>query len=295
MSAEFGGAMGDGSEMYYTFEHDVTRYAVGEIESLRARLADALEQMGYRVLNESPLQARRSAKGGAHSGCSSDILDYQTTLNIGLKSTGTNSTRVAFAYTVKGAYSGYVTKGDRNTLTREAEAILAQAVARAGGAHCPGCGADTVGSSRFCRQCGSPLGAASPVEMEVLRLTSNANASYNNISGGLFFLLLAAAFVLLLLLAGDNPAKFDKLLKIVSIVSGGLGLLGLFMFAVGLIRLRKTLRQPIAQDASPSAPRHKGLEGIEVPNTNELPPVSASHSVIDATTDLLPQEVKRAS
>lgn len=46
-----------------SFDHDVPRIVAGDAESLRARLADALEQMGYRVLNENPIQARRGASG----------------------------------------------------------------------------------------------------------------------------------------------------------------------------------------------------------------------------------------
>ena len=91
MSAEFAAAMGEGG--FYTFEHDVTRIVVGDIESARARLADALEQMGYRVLNENPIQARLSAKSAAKTGCSQDILDYQTSLDIGLKAAGPNWAR----------------------------------------------------------------------------------------------------------------------------------------------------------------------------------------------------------
>jgi hypothetical protein len=162
MSSEFIAVMNDSGDSYYTFEHDVTRYAVGDVESIRAKLADSLELMGYRVLNESPLQARKSAKGAAHSGCSQDILEYQTMLNIGLKSAGPNSTRVMFDYTVKGVYSSYFSTGDRHTLTREAEALLAQAMARTGAAHCSACGSDTAGSSRYCRQCGAPLSVATP-------------------------------------------------------------------------------------------------------------------------------------
>ena len=41
------GAMGDTG-----FDHDVTRIAAGDAESLRARLASALERMGYRVLSQ---------------------------------------------------------------------------------------------------------------------------------------------------------------------------------------------------------------------------------------------------
>lgn len=294
MSAEFIATMGDGGESYYTFEHDVTRYVAGDVESIRTRLADALEQSGYRVLNENPLQARRSAKGAACSGCSRDILDYQTVLNVGLKSAGPNSTRVMFDYTVKGVYSGYLSKGDRNTLTREAEAILAQAMARTSAAHCQACGADASGSSRFCRQCGSPLSAAAPAEMEVLRLTSNTNASYNNLAGGLFFIVIALACLIPLLFDWSDPVKFAKLVKIMMVVSGSLGALGVFMLLAGLARLRGTLRKPIDQDSLPQPPRRARLEGVNAPDTNELPPASVSHSVIEATTDLLPHEIKRA-
>src|SRR5215510_11599848 len=148
MGAEYTGMMGDTS-----FDHDVTRIVAGDPESLRARLADALEQMGYRVLNENPIQSRRGASGLAKSGCSQDILDFRRSLDIGLKSAGPNTTRVTFAYTVKGVYSGYITKGDRSTLTREAEAIVALAQSRAALSYCTACGADGAGGTRFCRQC----------------------------------------------------------------------------------------------------------------------------------------------
>lgn len=300
MSSEFIAAMSDSGEMYYTFEHDVTRYAAGDVESVRARLADALEQMGYRVMNENPLQARRSAKGCAQSGCSSDILAYQTILSVGLKSTGANSTRVTFDYMVKDVYTGYLSKGDRNTLTREAEAILAQAMAGAGSTHCQACGTGTSGSSRFCRQCGSPLSAAPTAEMEVLRLTSGANVSYGNISGGIFFIAIGAALLLVLLFGSNDPVKFAKLVKIISFISIALGGTGLTMLLFGVARLRQMLRRDIEPEAAPMPPRrgvkeNAGLESMGAPTTAALPPMSVAHSVTEVTTDLLPQKVKQAS
>jgi len=303
MSAEFIAAMGDDGTSY-TFEHDVTRQVAGSADTIRARMADALEQMGYRVLNENPLQARRGAKGCAQSGCASDILAYQTVLNVGVKSTGANSSRVTFDYTVKGVYSGYLSKGDRNTLTREAEAILAQAMARAASAHCPACGVDTAGSSRFCRQCGASLGAVVTAEVEVLKLTSGANASYSNLSGGIFFLALGAALLLVMPFGSDDPVKFAKLVKAISFISIALGGTGLTMLMVGLARLRQLVRRDIEPDAAPVLPRRgikesPGQKVANAPTTSALqaalPPLSASHSVIEVTTDLLPHEVKRAS
>lgn len=295
MGAEFIAAMSDGGGMYSIFEHDVTRHVIGDVETVRARLADALEQIGYRVLNDNPIQARRSAKGGASSGCASDILDYQTTLNIGVKSAGANSTRVTFDYTIKGAYGGWLTKGDRHTLTREAEAILATTMARATAAHCPACGGDTAGSSRFCRRCGSPLSVTTPAEVEVLRLTANTNASYKNISGGVVFLLLAGLLLLTLFLGSDDPVKFAKMLKVMVIISSSFGAAGLWMLLFGMRRLRNTLKQPIEQDLLPQSPRRSSIAGVNAPDTNELPPASIQHPITEATTDLLPHEIKRAS
>lgn len=294
MGAEFIAAMSDGGGMYYTFEHDVTRHVIGDVESVRSRLADALEQMGYRVLNDNPLQARRSAKGGANSGCASDILDYQATLNVGVKPAGANSTRVTFDYTIKGAYGGWLSKGDRNTITREAEAIIATAMARSSVDHCPACGVDTSGSSRFCRQCGSPLNVATPAEVEVLRLTSNANASYKNLAGGAFFLLLAIAILPVLFVHIDDPVRYAKMLKVILVISSAFGVSGLWMLLFGMRRLRNTLKQPINQDSLPQLPR-RSVSEIGAPDTNELPPASIQHPITEATTNLLPHEIKRAN
>lgn len=297
MGAEFISTMSNGGGMYYTFEHDVTRHVFGDAESVRARLTDALEQMGYRVLNDNPIQARRSAKSSATSGCSQDILQYQTTLNIGLKTAGINLTRVTFDYEIKGVYSGYMTKGDRRTLTREAEAILALAMARSSATHCAACGADTAGSSRFCRQCGSPLTIATPPQMEVLRMTSNANASSKNIGMGLFFVLLAGLVLPLLFLHTDDPVRYAKILKVVLALSSSFGIAGLLMVLFGYWRLRNTINKPIELDALPQSPRRGFSENnreINAPDTNELPPTSIQHPVTEATTDLLPHEVKRA-
>src|SRR5215475_3778926 len=299
MGAEYSGAIGDTS-----FDHDVTRIVAGDAESLRARLAGALEQMGYRVLNENPIQARRGASGMAKSGCSQDILDYRRSLDIGLKSAGANSTRVTFAYTVKGVNSGYITKGDRNTLTREAEAIVSLAQSRAALSHCPACGADGAGGTRFCRQCGAPVAASDPPELDLLRLTADANASYKNIVAGAIFILtgLLSSMLIFMKFILFPPLEEAKLVKLMALLMGSLGGTGLAFLIAGLWRLGRTIKHRPEQEELPPPSRRGFVEGVNPPDTAALPPQSiqpiqhpAQHSVTEATTGLLPQEVKRTN
>jgi len=294
MGAEFTGAMGDTS-----FDHDVTRIVAGDAEGLRARLADALEKMGYRVLNENPIQARRGARSLANSGCSQDILDYRRSLDIGLKPAGSNATRVTFAYTVKGVYSGYITKGDHNTLTREAEAIIALAQSRAALSYCPACGADGAGGSRFCRQCGAPVAAADPPELDLLRLTAGANASYKNIVAGAICILTGLLVPALFFLFKSDTMSVEKLLKLTALLVGLVSGTGVVFLMAGLWRLGRTIKHRPEQEELPAPSRRAFVEGANPPGAAALPPQSiqypVQHSVTEATTGLLPQEVKRTN
>jgi hypothetical protein len=289
MGSDYTGMMGDTS-----FDHDLTRIVAGDAESLRARLTGALEQMGYRVLNENPIQARHGASSLARTGCSQDILDYRRTLDIGLKSAGANATRVTFAYTVTGVNTGYLTKGDRNTLTREADAVIALAQSRAALSYCQECGADGAGGTRFCRKCGAPVAASDPPELELLRLTAGANAGLKNIGGGLLFIALGTLIPLIIYLFKHDTMSAEKMLKLtfyLSIISG----IGLGLLIAGIGRLRKTVDRKLEPQGAPSPSRRD----IEPPDTAALPPQSIQsplqHSVTEDTTGLLPQEVKRTN
>ena len=57
--SEFGGYDGTSGES----EHEIIRLMPGHVETVRTQLADALERLGYRVLDENPLRARRKASG----------------------------------------------------------------------------------------------------------------------------------------------------------------------------------------------------------------------------------------
>jgi hypothetical protein len=297
VGAEYTGAMGGAS-----FDHDVTRVIAGDAESLRARLADALERMGYRVLNENPIQARHDASSMARTGCSQDILDYHRSLGIGLKSAGANSTRVTFAYTVKGVTSGFITKGDRNTLTREAESIVALAQSRAALSYCPACGAGGVGGTRFCRQCGAAVASADPPELDLLRLTADANASFKNIVTGVIFALigvLASSLIFLRILLFPVHSGEAKLVQLMALLLGTLGGGGLAFLIAGLWRLGRAIKYRPEREELPAPSRRSFVEGANPPDAAALPPQSiqhpAQHSVTEATTGLLPHEVKRTN
>ena len=62
-----------------------------------------------------------AARACARLDCSLNVLDYPTTLNISLKQTNDVSVLATFNYEVKSYMR--MTKGDRQTLAREAEAI----------------------------------------------------------------------------------------------------------------------------------------------------------------------------
>ncbi len=69
----------------HTSEYDLRSVLPGDISALRPRLAHALEQLGYRILNEEPLHARRGPHGGGRWGISLNVCDYPTSLTVSLK------------------------------------------------------------------------------------------------------------------------------------------------------------------------------------------------------------------
>jgi hypothetical protein len=287
-----------------SFDHDVTLVVAGGAENLRARLADAVERMGYRVINENPIQARRGATDMAKTRCSQDILDYQRSLDIGLKPMGANSTRVTFAYTVKGAYLDYFTKGDRRTLTREAEAIAALAQSRAALLYCPACGSDGAGGARFCRQCGAPVASTDPPELDLLRLGADANASFKNIMIGAICALiglLAPALLLLKHFLFPHGTLDGKLLQVMAVLLCTFGALGLGFLIPGLWRLGRAIKRRPEEEELLMPSRRGVVEGSNSPVVvaAALPPQSIQHtvqpSVTEATTGLLPQEVKQTN
>jgi hypothetical protein len=251
--------------------HHFRRAIPGDIDTVRQRLCEVLEEFNYIVLNENPIQAKRPRKKSIWV---SMVLEYDTQLMIGLKPISPASTLATFDYTIEQLF----TKGETQALEREAEAIIALATATATGAFCPSCGAENAGAVRFCRTCGKPVARNElPSELEVLRLTANASASQIEIVLGLGLCLITLLITLLMIL-------FTSSLK--GIIFGwsvlGVGeLLGIFYLLLGLRRLRQSLTSSNQPPEQPSA-MPRAISGQE---RAALPPPPAS--VTEGTTELI--------
>ncbi len=255
-------------------DHDLTLAIPGDVGSVRARLVNAIQTLGYKVLGDQPLYAKRGKQCAAKWDCSLNVLDYTTTLMISLKQTNDAAVLATFNYEVK-SYMG-MTKGDRQTLAREAEAIVALAMERAVASACRTCGTQVVDESNFCRRCGAPLVLDVP-ELEVLRLTRNARGSYHNIFVGTIALLLAMLIVLPWYIVIGGRIVTPMLLVGVPLAS-----YGLFLLLNGARQLHKTLNPATTKTiATATHPAFKSSV-----TTTALPPAPVN-SVTEVTTNLL--------
>jgi hypothetical protein len=230
-------------------EHYLTRVLAGEPESAAARLGEALETLGYHVVGREPVEARRGARGlAARIGTSNNVLDYPVALSVAVNPASAGSARVTFFYRLK---HPLLSSGGRQTLTREAEAVVALAALRAGRASCVACGELAAAGSRFCRRCGAPAGRDEPSEFEVLRVTAGTCASFQLTTiGALLFLAATLAAVA----AWVDWLGRARLFAWAAAALGALAWVGLFS---GLRRMYRTLN-PAYSDAplsSSEAPR----------------------------------------
>jgi hypothetical protein len=169
-----------------------------------------------------------------------------------------------------------ITKGDRQTLTREAEAVAALTIERHALSACRSCGTQITDESHFCRRCGAPLVVDVP-ELEVLRLTSKARGSYYNLVVGTFSLLLAiiGLSISFVFFGVKNSPIFW--------VGFTLAVFGLFALIQGTWQLHFALN-PKKTDKTTSGIAQPAFKGSV---TTALPPAPARVSVIEGTTELL--------
>ena len=273
MGAEFmiDGGAGVDSTTYGEFHLTLT--LAGDADGLRERLGSAAEKLGYRIVSDDPLVARRG--GAGYGSMTSSVLDYAKTLTFRLKPAGSGATLVTFNYV------GYPLNysGARKVITREAEAIAALAALRPGSTACSGCGAEAVDDSRFCRRCGVPM-LGEPAEMQVLRITNEAHAGTKDLLiGSAGFALALITFVLVVTLKGLDhitaAAAFAAMWALPS----------LFLTVMGFRHLARTFE--VRQIDS----LESGHKPIELPKgtVKEVPLMS----VTEGTTNLLTSSFDR--
>ena len=253
-------------------EHHFRKFIPGDIETVRRRLCDVLEDFNYTVLSENPVQARRPAQRNI---IVANILEYDTRLTIALKQVSPVSTVATFDYAVQYIFS----KADKLTLEREADAIIALATAPLRKSVCPTCATENVGAVRFCRACGTPVARNTlPAELEVMRLMGGTSASYVEIGWGLAIALLTLAFTLPMILLSGKP----KAITAGWILLGIGELIGSWMLAFGMLRLHRTLN---ASHASQQEGRPGITKEISATGRIGLPPEPAS--ITEGTTELM--------
>src|ERR1051325_7276326 len=267
------------STEYTLSDHDLTLAIPGDVATVGRRLVEAIQKVGYKVLGEQPLHAKRGRQGSANWDCSLNVLDYPTTLTISLKQTNDAAVLATFNYEVKSYMR--MTRGDRQTLAREAEAITALAMERTAASTCRTCGTQVTDESNFCRRCGAPMALDVP-ELEVLRLTRSARGSYHNMFVGIVSLLLAMLTVLPWFIV--NGARIVGPMLWVGIP---LASYGLFMLLQGAWQLHRTLNPRSTKSVTGAEPA-AFKSSI---TTTALPPAPAS--VTEMTTNLLSHDARQ--
>ncbi|MGH9941244.1 MAG: hypothetical protein ACRD9R_02665 [Pyrinomonadaceae bacterium] len=282
MSEFMGTGSGYGSQ---NTELYVKRVLAGSAESVRPRLAAALERLGYDVIEDEPeLRGRRGARGWGTWYGSADVLDYAMALVIRLKPVGAHSTRATFDYTIA---HPWLSGGEKEVLAREAEALAALATIRAADKICAACGTESTDDSRFCRRCGAPMTSAQ-AEIEVLRLTAEGRAGHTSVVTSAilsFATMLIALFSLFTVWAGKVGTKGGITL---AVIFGVMSLINLLVTSCAWSRLNRALRPKRGE-----APALVGGGVMPEPAfaahdvVGALPPRAARASVTEGTTELL--------
>lgn len=271
---------------YQTTEHYLRRVLVGDIASVRLRLISALERLEYDILDddENVIRGRREARGWGSSYSSADVLDYPMTLIVKLKAQGEHATRATFDYVVK---HPSLSKGEKEVLTREAEAISALATVRAVDKICPACGTESTDDSRFCRRCGAKMIIESK-ELEVLRMSAEIKAGHTSVVST--FVAAAASFgftgvaLASIYASGIVLGKGIGTLLLIGVI---LNFLSVIFVSFGWNRVSRSLRRKsVSEDQVMDGP----LFVAPVPEALPQPPAS----VTERTTNLLSSEIDSA-
>ncbi|HYH85135.1 MAG TPA: zinc ribbon domain-containing protein [Pyrinomonadaceae bacterium] len=270
--SEYTAAMDMSGSSYTVGEHSTRRIMTGDAEAVRRRLITALEMLGYSVVNENPLHARRAKSKNV---LSADFTEHARKISVSLRPASETATIATFDFAV--VHGGCMMKGDLLTLEREADAIIALATSPPASGVCRACGTENASDARFCRLCGAPNASGAPGELEVLRLTAGSRASLQEITVGLTIALAVLAITLPMILFGKPKAVNTGWIFL------ALGqVFGWWMTLYGILRLHRTLNSKPNELAAPSTIVAQALPHAQ---TSALPP--ARFSVTEGTTELL--------
>jgi hypothetical protein len=262
-----------------TTEIYLKRELVGSVESVSARLIAALERLDYDVIEEQPaIIGRRGTRGWGTWYGSADVLDYSMTLVIRLKPIGEHSTRATFDYKV---CHPWLTKGDKEVVSREVDAIMALATMRSADKLCAACGTEAMDDSRFCRRCGAPM-TAEQTELDVLRITAETRAGHTSVVTSTMLSLVSILIALLGVVA--IAVKGSVSLKGPIVFLGVISLLNFFLGWCAWGRLNSALRYKRAEQRVMPISDTQTLSGTEA---TALPAGRIGRSVTEGTTELL--------
>ncbi len=267
-----------------TTEIYIKKVLAGNIENVRFQLIDAIESLGYDIIEEEPnIIARRGAKGWGKWYSSADVFDYAMTLTVRLKSVGENSTRATFDYLIK---HPMLNKGEKNVVVQEAKTIAAISKKQAIEKMCSVCETESTDDSKFCRRCGAPL-TSEQAELEVLRIMAEIRAGKTSVVAASFSMIFSTITLVLAFIL--NNAEFLKPKVFILLLSlGGLGVLfALISSFFGWNRMKRALEKPENQTRHIS--RHVP-ESLDTGKFQELPPRRVPASVTEGTTNLLDEE-----
>jgi zinc-ribbon domain len=249
-------------------EHQFKRTIPGNVETVRKRICDALEELDYVVLGDNPIQAKGTRRRNIWI---ATILEYQTQLTIALKPISDASTLATFDYEVEYLF----TKGDRRTLEREAEAIIALATQPPGSSICKTCGIENDTGVRFCRACGTPVGQQPALaEFELMRMSADASAAHIEASVALWIQILVLAVTLSMIFFG--PHAISKL---------GWGMFALGELFVVLVLFQAIHRLKGALLKAPESGDEKSFESVQREARRSLS--AQPFSVTEGTTELI--------
>jgi hypothetical protein len=269
---------------YYQYEIASTRMMTGTPDEVRSRLAEALERLGFHVVEERPLVAKRRTKSWGSSGCAMNVVECPATVNVKIKEAGSGASHVTFTYSVKAMA---LSKGDRRVISHEVDAVVALARSRQGSGICGRCSTDIPDDSRFCRRCGAAVEVAAPAEVDLYRLAASATNSFQLMWGGIVGILCALVLLAIGIWLAPNPAKAMSWLTAFTFLAATVGALGMTLLAFACRRLGRTLRN-VGEGEAERSPAY--LPPARHHETAQLMAPAEPVSVTEGTTSLLEHE-----